>query len=148
MISIEQPEIGPVARSVHCCKITVFSFIETALHKTHTLGPKNTWPRLRRWRWVQLEPPVYKHAGLFITKTIRHRQVFLFSRLTYFNFSFNFSTLIFIQLAYIGKLSIPKYHEFSRKLLIFPMLQYSGIKCQKYHYISLLTYNLQFIKEQ
>jgi len=45
-------------------------------------------------------------------KSIGHRQVFLFSLLTYL-----------VQLLYLGKLSRPKY-EFSFKLLIFPMLQY------------------------
>jgi len=35
-----------------------------------------------------------------------------------------------MQLVYLGKLSRPKYHEFSRKLLIFSMLQYSYIKCK------------------
>ena len=29
-----------------------------------------------------------------------------------------------VQLLYLGKLSRPKYHEFSLKLRIFPMLQY------------------------
>jgi len=31
---------------------------------------------------------------------------------------------------YLGKLSRPKYHEFSLKLLIFPMLQYQDINCK------------------
>ena len=38
--------------------------------------------------------------------------MFLVSHLTYL-----------VQLLYVGKLLRPKYHEFSLKLLIFPMLQ-------------------------
>ena len=40
-------------------------------------------------------------------------KVFLVSHVTYFE-----------QLLYLGKLSRPKYHEFSLKLLILSMLQY------------------------
>ena len=54
-----------------------------------------------------------KIFGALITNSISHRQVFLVSLLTYF-----------VQLLYLGKLSRPKYHEFSLKLLIFSMLQY------------------------
>jgi len=39
--------------------------------------------------------------------------MFLFSHLTYL-----------VQLLYYGKVLRPKYHEFSLKLLIIPMLQY------------------------
>jgi len=35
-----------------------------------------------------------------------------------------------VQLLYLGKLSIAKYHEFSLKLLIFPKLKYLDIKCK------------------
>jgi len=53
------------------------------------------------------------------TKSTGHRQVFLVSHLTYF-----------VQLLYPGKLSRPKYHEFSVILLIFSMLQYKDINCK------------------
>ena len=42
----------------------------------------------------------------------------------------SFHLTYLMQLVYLGKLSRPKYHEFSRKLLIFSMLQYSYIKCK------------------
>jgi len=48
--------------------------------------------------------------------SIGHGQVFLLSHLTYF-----------VQLLYLGKLPRPKCHEFSLKLLIFPMVQYYDI---------------------
>ena len=51
--------------------------------------------------------------GTLITKSIGHRQVHLVSHLTYV-----------VRLLYIGKLSRPKYHEFSLKFLIFSILQY------------------------
>jgi len=35
-----------------------------------------------------------------------------------------------VQLLYLWKLSRPKYHEFSLKLLLFPMLQYYDINCK------------------
>jgi len=35
-----------------------------------------------------------------------------------------------MQLLYLGKLSRPKYHEFSVILLIFSMLQYKDIYCK------------------
>jgi len=54
-----------------------------------------------------------KIFGTLITKSIRHRQVYLVSHLTYL-----------VHLLYLGKLSRPKYHEFSLKFLIFSMLQY------------------------
>ena len=57
--------------------------------------------------------------GTLITKTIGYQQVFSFSHLTYL-----------VQLLYLGELSRPKYHEFSFKLLIFPVLQYWDIKCK------------------
>jgi len=57
--------------------------------------------------------PVTKIFGTLITNSISHRQVFLVYHLTYF-----------VQLLYLGKLSRPKYHEFSLKLLIFSMPQY------------------------
>ena len=40
--------------------------------------------------------------------SINHRHVFI-----------NFYLFYFVQLLYLGKLSRPKYHEFSLKLLIF-----------------------------
>jgi len=46
--------------------------------------------------------PFTKIFGTLITKCIGYRQVFLVSHLTYF-----------VQLLYLGKLSRPKYHEFS-----------------------------------
>ena len=46
--------------------------------------------------------PFTKVFGTLITKGIGHRQVFLVSHLTYL-----------VQLLYLGKLSRPKYHEFS-----------------------------------
>jgi len=61
-------------------------------------------------RYVQLELPVYKIFGTLITKTIGH--LFLFSHINYL-----------VQLLYLGKLSRPKYHEFSREMMIFPMLR-------------------------
>jgi len=57
--------------------------------------------------------PFTKIFGTLITKSIGHRQVYLVSHLTYF-----------VHLLYLGKLSRPKYHEFSFKFLIFSMLQY------------------------
>jgi len=51
--------------------------------------------------------PFTKIFDTLITKAIGHR------RLTYI-----------VQLLYLEKLSRPKYHEFSPKLLIFPMLRY------------------------
>ena len=59
------------------------------------------------------ELSIYKDFSTLIIKTINHRQVFLVSHHTYL-----------VQLLYLGKLSRPKYHEFSLKLLIFPKLQY------------------------
>jgi len=56
---------------------------------------------------------------MLITKSMGHRQVFLVSHLTYF-----------VHLLYLGKLSRPKYHEFSLKFLIFSMLQYQDINCK------------------
>jgi len=56
--------------------------------------------------------PFTKIFGTLITKSIGHRQVFLVSYLTYV-----------VQILYLGKLPRPKDHEFSLKLLIFPMLQ-------------------------
>jgi len=53
--------------------------------------PESMWPCLRRQ--IELELSVYKNCGTFTTKTIGHRQVFLFSHLTYF-----------VQLLYVGKL--------------------------------------------
>ena len=52
--------------------------------------------------------PFIKIFGTLTTKCIGHRQVYLVSHLTYF-----------VQLIYLGKLSRPKYHEFSLKLLTF-----------------------------
>jgi len=57
--------------------------------------------------------PFTKIFGTLITKSIGHRWVYLVSHLTYF-----------AHLLYLGKLSRPKYHEFSLKFLIFSMLQY------------------------
>jgi len=57
--------------------------------------------------------PFTKIFGTLITKSIGHRQAYLVSHLTYF-----------VHLLYLGKLSRPKYHEFSLKFLIFSMLQY------------------------
>ena len=57
--------------------------------------------------------PFTKIFGTLITKSIRHRQVYLVSHLSYF-----------VHLLYLGKLSRPKYHEFSLRFLIFSMLQY------------------------
>ena len=45
---------------------------------------------------------------LLITKNIGHQQVFLVSHLTYL-----------VQLLYLGKLSRPKFYDFSVQLLIF-----------------------------
>jgi len=56
---------------------------------------------------------VDKFFGTLITKSIGHRQVYIVSHLTYF-----------VQLLYLGKLSRPKYHKFSLKLLMFSMLRY------------------------
>jgi len=53
-----------------------------------------------------------KIFGTLITKTIGHRQMSLFSYLTYL-----------LQLLCLGNLAGFKYHEFSLKLLIFRMLQ-------------------------
>ena len=57
--------------------------------------------------------PFTKIFCILITKSIRHRLVYLVSHLTYL-----------VQILYLGKLLRPKYHEFSLKLLIFSMLQY------------------------
>ena len=55
----------------------------------------------------------------FISKTIGRRQVLLVSHLVYL-----------VQLLYLGKLSRPKHHGFSLKLLIFPILQDWDIKLE------------------
>jgi len=47
-----------------------------------------------------------KIFGTFITKSIGHRQVFLFSHLTYL-----------VQLLYLGKLSGPKYQQKLNKIM-------------------------------
>ena len=60
-----------------------------------------------------------KIFGTLITKSIRHRQVYLVSHLTHF-----------VHLLYLGKLSRPKYHEFSLKFLNFSMLQCQDINCK------------------
>ena len=52
--------------------------------------------------------PFTKIFGTLITKSVGHRQVYSVSHLTYF-----------VHLLYLGKLSRPKYHEFSLKFLIF-----------------------------
>jgi len=49
--------------------------------------------------------PFRKIFGTLITKTIGHRQVLLFSHLTYF-----------VQLLYLGKLSRPKYQQKLNKI--------------------------------
>jgi len=67
---------------------------------------------------------------LLITKTIGHRQAFLFSHLTYL-----------MQLLYPGNLSRPKYHEFSLKLLIFSMLQYQDVNVKMSSYYFTLLYS-------
>jgi len=88
-------------------------------HHYHTLqqgctlrSKKNMWPHFR-WQ-VERELSVYKGFGTLITETIGHRQVFSVSHLTY----------LLVQLLYLGKLSRPKCHGFSLKLLIFRMLVY------------------------
>ena len=48
-----------------------------------------------------------------------------------------------MQLLYLGKLSRPKYHEFSLKVLIFSMLQYSDINCKT---VTILLYYLLVIQ--
>jgi len=48
-----------------------------------------------------------------------------------------------MQLLYLGKLSRPKYHEFSFKVLIFSMLQYSDINCKT---VTILLYYLLVIQ--
>jgi len=53
-----------------------------------------------------------KIFGTLTTKSIGHQQVFLVSHIIYL-----------VQLLYLGKLSRPKYPEFSLKMLIFSMLQ-------------------------
>jgi len=63
-----------------------------------------------------------------MTKIIGHQQVFLVSQHTYL-----------MQLLYLGKLSRPKYHEFSLKVLIFSMLQYYDINCKT---VTILCYLL------
>ena len=71
---------------------------------------------MKSWsRIVRLQ----RFFGTLITKRIGHEQVFLVSHLTYF-----------VQLLYLGKLSMPKYHKFSLILLIFSMLQYYDINCK------------------
>ena len=44
-----------------------------------------------------------------------------------------------MQLLYLGKLSRPKYYEFSLKVLIFSMLQYEDINCKT---VTILFYSL------
>ena len=53
-------------------------------------------------------------------------------------------------LLYLGKLSRPKYHEFSLELLIFPVLQYKNIKCKTVTtwFTYLLLFNFRCRKEQ
>jgi len=68
--------------------------------------------------------PFTKTFAILIPKSVCHQQVFLFSHLTYL-----------MQIIYLGKLSRPKYHEFSCKLSIFPMLQL-GYQMQNCHFIT------------
>jgi len=87
-------------------------------HSVYTLSSKKTCDHIFDDKLKQ-NCPFTKIFGTRITKGICHRQVFLVSHLTYL-----------VQLLYLGKLSRPKYHEFSLKLLIFPMLQYYYINCK------------------
>jgi len=79
--SNKQISIAPYAsyRGAHCVPKT----------RDHLFDDKLNW----NWPFTEM-------FGTLITKTIGHRQVFLFSRLTYF-----------VQLLYLEKLSRPKYHE-------------------------------------
>ena len=63
--------------------------------------------------------PFTKIFGTLITRCIGHRMVYLISHFTYF-----------VQLLYLGKLSRPKYREFSLKFLTFSMLQHQDINCK------------------
>jgi len=72
-------------------------------------NPPLNWYKLL----IKTSSRLQRFLGTLITKTIGHRQVFLVSHLTYS-----------MHILYLGKLTRPKYHEFSLKLLIFPMLQY------------------------
>jgi len=69
--------------------------------------------------------PFTKIFGILITKTIGHQQVFLVHTYS-------------MQLLYLGKLSIPKYYEYSLKVLIFSMQQYEDINCKT---VTILFYN-------
>ena len=83
--------------------------------------------------------PFTKIFGTLTSKTIGHRQVFLVSHHTYL-----------MQLLYLGKLSRPKYHEFSLKVLILSMIQFTRkltAKLSPYNFTYLL-FNLRFIIEQ
>ena len=75
--------------------------------------------------------PFTKIFGILITKTIGHQQVFLVHTYS-------------MQLLYLGKLSIPKYYEYSLKVLIFSMQQYEDINCKTVtilFYLLITVYN-------
>ena len=81
------------------------------MQQLHCVSKNVTTFSMISWtRTVRLQ----KIVGALITKSVGHQQVFLVSHLTYI-----------VQLLYLAKLSRPKYHEFSLKLVIFSMLQYT-----------------------
>ena len=114
---------GAVRRVSYATTVVSSSRLQTAqavfqVHPTtHThiiihCVPKKTCDRIFDDKLKQ-NYPFTKIFGTLITKSIGHRLVYLVSHLTYF-----------VHLLYLGKLSRPKYHEFSLKFLIFSMLQY------------------------
>ena len=92
-----------------------------------------TFLKIRSWTTT-----VHLQKFFWQRKTIGHQQVLLVSHLTY---------CLQLPVLYLRRLSRPKYHKFSLKLLIFPMLQYQDFNCKavtKLFYlpiIQLMDYN-------
>ena len=75
---------------------------QTVIHSDSTLCSKKTCDHVFD---DKLNCPFRKIFGTLITKSTGHRQVFLFSHLTYF-----------VQLLYLGKLWKPKYQQKLNKI--------------------------------
>ena len=105
--------IGKLSRKKTCQKWKYSKKCRGLLFLKHPVQcVLKTWLRLRRQ--VKLELPVYNnfwHTYYYEYKPSRH--VFIFHHLTYV-----------VQLLYLRKLLRPKFHAFSVKLSIFPMLQH------------------------
>ena len=88
---------GYFFKKMYFCKKNMSIYIYTVFQKTcdHAFDDKLKW-----------NCPFTKIFGTLITKSIGHRQVFLFSHLTYL-----------VQLLYLGKLSRPKYQQKLNKIM-------------------------------